>query len=384
MKIKLLSLFFVLLLSNTIYSQTNTTDYASGLTDATYLKMNGTDMYVLGSQNIYKIDTAASNPTPTVIYTVPSGFSLVHFTINANLLYVALENYIAATETFLGGKIIAVDVNNLSNPAQDIYTTSEYISSVTNVGATLYITAETLLNPPSFEPFMTHLDVIDASVASPTAQTLVTNVTNTSVIGGSVYDNAIVYLSSQDDDEILSINVSQAVPTVTTFQTFSFSRGLFKLNNELYMSNGSLIKKIDVTNPSAGSNSVAVNAAYQDTNPNDGSLFFANFRDVVVVGNTIYATLKNQGKVVQAVDTTLDTKDFNNQLSEISLYNNQNQVSVNGLTDESYNVRIYSLTGAEMIEQNISPDENSIDISQLSNGMYLLTIDDQQTYKFAK
>ncbi|WP_047547652.1 T9SS type A sorting domain-containing protein [Psychroserpens sp. Hel_I_66] len=382
MKTKLLTLMLFVFISNIIYSQTSTTDYVSGVADATFLTMNGTNMYVLGSENIYRIDTTLNDPTPTVIYTVENDFFLVNFTINNNLIYVALENYIQATDTFVGGKIISIDLNNLSNPAQDIYTTGEYISSITNNGSTLYITAETMLNPPEFEPFSTHLDEIDASIPNPTAQLIVNNVTNTSVVRGNIFDNNIIYLSSTDDNEILTIDVSQSSPDVNVLASSTFSRGLFKSGNELYLANGSLINKIDVTNPSAGPTSVAINTTYEDTN--DGNLFFANFRDVVLVGNMIYATLQNQGKIVQAIDTTLSLNDFSNQLSSVFTYNNKDNIYINGLDNQIHNIKIYNLTGSEILTKSVTSNKNSIEIKQLSNGMYILNIDNKETFKFIK
>ncbi len=382
MKTKLLATLFFVFISNTIKSQTSATDYVSGVTDATYLTMKGTDMYVLGSTNIYKIDTTVSSPTPTVIYSAQSNFFLINFTINGNLLYVALENYIAATDTFVGSKIISIDLNNLLNPAQDIYSTAEFISSITNNGSTIYITSETPTNPPNYEPFTTHLDEIDASNPNPTAQVIVNNVTNTSVLRDAIFDNNIIYLSSTDDNEILTIYVSQSTPTVNTLASSEFSRGLFKSGNELYISNGSLINKLDVTNPTAGSTSVAVNNTYQDTN--NGTPFFANFRDVVLVGNTVYMTLQNQGKILKAIDMTLSEEDFTNLLLSITIYNDENKLSVNGLESQNHSIKIYSLTGSKILCKNINSNENSIDISKLSKGIYLLNVDDKETFKFAK
>ena len=381
MKTNLLTFFLFIIISNSIESQTDTTDYVSGIVDANFLTMNGTNMYVLGSENIYSIDTTLSNPTPTIIYTVPNDFFLVNFTINGNLIYIALENYIQATDTFLGGKIISLDLNNVSNPTQDIYTTGEYISSITNNGSTIYITAETLLNAPSFEPFITHLDEIDANISNPTAQVIANNVTNTSVVTSITFDNDIVYISSSDDEEILKVDVNQSSPTVDVLTNSTFSRGIFKSGNELYMTYGSLIRKIDVTNPSAGSTSVAVNTTYQDTNPNDGSLFYANFRDVVLVGNKVYATLANQGKVVEAIDMTLSTNEFN--LTNINIYNNENNIYVNGLNNVK-DINIFSISGQLLVNKKLSSNNNSIDISTLASGIYLLNIGNENTFKFVK
>ncbi len=381
MKTKLLSLLLFVLIANAVRSQTSTTDYVSGVVDATYLTMNGTDMYVLGSTDIYKIDTTVSNPSPTSIYTTESDFFLVNFTINGNLLYVVLENYAVATDTFLGGKIIALDLSNLSNPEQDIYTTEEYISSITNNGATIYITAETPTNPPSFDPFITHLDEIDASNSTPTAQEIVSNLTNDSVVRGSVFDNNTIYVSSSSDGEILTIDVSQSNPTVNVlYSNTIFPRGIFKSSNDLYISDGSSIDKFDITNPSEGSTAIAIN----DTYTNNGSSSYENFSDIVLVGNTVYATLQNQGRVVQAVDMTLATNKFTNQSSNVSIYNNKNQVFVYGLTNEKHNVKIYSLTGSEILGKNMNSNDNTIDIDQLSNGVYLLNIDQKQSFKFIK
>ena len=381
MKTKLLTLLLFALISNTMQSQTNTTDYVSGVIGAKSLTINGTTMYALGAENIYSIDTTLNNPVPTVIYTVPPDFFLVNFTINGNLIYIILENYIQATDTFLGGKIVALDVNNLSNPVQDIYTSSEYISAIANDGSTLYITAETLTNPPNFDPFITHLDEIDSSISNPTAQLVVNNVTDTSVVTGITFDNGDIYLASSDANEILKIDVNQSNPTVDLLTDFTFSRGIFKSGNELYLSYGSLITKIDITNPSAGSTAIAVNATYQDTNPNDGTQFFANFRDVILVGNKVYATLANQNKVVQAIDVTLSTNEFN--VLETSIYNNKNYLYINGLTTPK-DTQIFNVSGQLLINKTVSPNSNSVDISTLSNGIYMVTIDNQKTFKFVK
>lgn len=381
MKTKLLTLLILVFISNTIQSQTNTTDYVSGMSDANFLAMNGTDMYVLGSENIYRIDTTLSNPTSTVIHTVPTNFYLVNFTINGNIMYIALENYIEATDTFIGGKVMSIDLNNLTDPAQDVYATDEYISSITNNGSTIYITAETLVNPPSFEPFITHLYEINASISNPTAEVVVNNVNNTSVVTGITFDNDIVYISSSDDNEILKIDVNQSNPTVDVVTNNTFSRGIFKFGNELYLTYGSLISKIDVTNPSAGSTAVAVNTTYQDTNPNDGSLFFANFRDVVLVGNKVYATLANQGKVVQAIDMSLSTNEYN--LANITIRNTKNYIYVNGLNNAK-DTNIFSISGQLLVNKKLSSNNNSIDISTLSSGIYLLNIDNEKTFKFLK
>jgi len=382
MKTKLLTLLLFIFIANSAKSQTEIVDYVSGLTDPTYVVMSGTDMYVLGSLNLYSIDTTINNPTPTILYTVPNDFFLVNFTINGNLIYIALENYIQSTDTFLGGRIVSLDLNNIAQPTVDIYSTPEYISSLTNNGSTIYLAAETLTNPPNFEPFSSHLDMIDASISNPTAQTIVSNLNDTSVIRGMLFDNNQVYMSSSDDNSIFIIDVTQInQPVITEIDNLNFNRGIFKSGNELYMANGSLTNKIDLTNPSGGLTAVAINTTYQDTN--NGNSFNANFRDVVLVGNTMYMTLLNQGKVVQAADMTLSTNEFDSDLMNVRFYNNANNMYVTGLNNIK-NAKIFSLTGQILMSKKLSSNNNSIDISHLSSGIYLLNIDNKKTFKFIK
>lgn len=382
MKTKLLTLLLSIVIVINSYSQTEITDYVSGLSDPTYISMSGSDMYVLGSQNLYVIDTASASPSPNIIYTAPTDFFLVNFTINGNLIYMAQENYVESTDTFLGGRIVSIDLSNISNPATEIYNTNEYISSLTNNGTTIYFSAETLINPPNFDPFFTHIDMIDSSLPNPTAENIVPNASDNSVYEDMIFDDNILFISSQDDTAIHNVDVTQNNPTVNDEATnLSFNRGIFKLGDELYISDGNLINKIEIGNPSASLIPVAINTTYEDTN--NGNPFYANFRDVLLIGNTMYMTLLNQGKIVQALDTTLSINEFDSELQQISIYNNENNIYVNGFNN-ILNIKIYSISGQEIMTKKLTLNNNLIDISSLSNGIYLLNIENKKTLKFIK
>lgn len=382
MKTKLLALLLFLFVVNTAKSQTEISDYASGMADPFKILLSGTDMYVIGSQNIYRIDTTVNNPTPTVIYTISNNdLHPVNFTINNNIIYIVFENYIESTETFLGGVIKSLDLNNLSNPAQDVYATTEYISAITNDGSTLYITAETLTDFPNYEPFITHLDKINTAVPSPTAVLIANNVTNTSVVNSMIFDAGMVYILSSDDSKILKVDVNQSNPAINILTDYIHSKGVFKSGNDLYLANGSLISKVNVTNPAAGSTAVAINTTYSYNLPDGRGANWENFEDVVLIGNKVFATLSNQGKVVQAVDATLSADTFN--LNYLDIYNDKSNIYVNGLK-EVKEVTIFSVTGQLLVNKKMSSTINSIDISSLTNGIYLMNINNEKTIKFVK
>ncbi|MGJ8594077.1 MAG: T9SS type A sorting domain-containing protein [Aquaticitalea sp.] len=383
MKTKLLSLLLIIVTAYSATSQTEIEDYASGMVEPNYLAMSGTDMYVLGATDIYRIDTTSNTPTPVSIYTVPADYYLVNFTINGNLIYIALENYIEASDTFLGGRIVSFDLNNPAQPTVELFSTPEYISSLTNDGSTIYFASETLVNPPSFEPFITHLDMIDASLPNPTAQTIVNDLNDTSVIAGMFYDDNEVFMSSSDDNSIFAIDIFDINnPVVVEIENLNYNRGIFKSGDDLYLANGSLINKLNLDdNTSNDLTPVAVNSTYEDVN--NGTTFFANFRDVVLIGNTVYMTLRNQGLIVRAVDATLTVNEFESPLANVAVYNDANTIYIKGLSATN-NAHIYSLNGQSLMHKELSSNNNAMDISQLSSGIYILNIDNQKTFKFVK
>ncbi|GIZ10181.1 T9SS type A sorting domain-containing protein [Flavobacterium sp. UMI-01] len=382
MKTKLLSLLFLLVFSTITYSQTEGTDYASGMDDPTIMVANGTDLYVMGATNIYKIDTTSPTPTPVSIYNTAADHYLVNICINGNTMYMAQENYQVSTDSFLGGRIFSLNLSNLLAPASLIFTSPEYISSLTNNGSIIYFTSETLTNPPSFEPFTTHVDKIDASTPSPIAETIIANLNTDSVARDIQFYNNQLFISSADDSVIFNIDVTQGTPTAQTLLSgLSFNRGIFLHNNVLYFAGGHLINKFPLDSSLSSPIAVAKNTTYQDSN--NGSPFNANFRDVAIIGNTIYMTLSNQGKVLKVVDTSLGTDEFASNFNDITIYNTKNKLYASGFED-TVNTTIYNLSGQKLISKKLSPNNNLIDISTLSKGVYLFNIENQKTVKFIK
>ncbi|MEW4922317.1 T9SS type A sorting domain-containing protein [Algibacter sp. 2305UL17-15] len=372
MKTKLLILFTVVLIALNTYSQPNTADYVSGLVDPSGIVVNGTDLYVHGPDNIYKIDTTAPTPVANSIYTSDTDFSIVNFVINGTTIYMSQENYIESTDTWLGSRIVSLDLTNLAAPVEVIFSNSmEYISGLTINGNTLYFSSETLVNPPDFEPFFTHIDKIDITQTNPTAVNLVPNLSNNGVVKAMLFINNDLLISITDDQKVYSIDTSVNNPTVeTTINGLGFNRGIFKNGNELYIADGNRTRKIELDNPSASLIDVAYNTTYEDTH--NGSPFYANFRDVALIGNRMYMSLQSQGRIVSAIDVTMSSEEF--AISQFSLYPNpvKSQFTIQLNTSvQLEKVTLYNTLGQYLYSAKTS----KVDVSNLKTGIYFVEVE---------
>ena len=100
------------------------------------------------------------------------------------------------------------------------------------------------------------------------------------------------------------------------------------------------------------------------------------------MGNRLYMTLRNQGKIVY-VETTLSSDHFNPALKNISIQNSKTTLTVNGLQDAK-NTKIYTSSGQLLTSKLLSPTENTIEISSFSEGIYFLQVENQKSFKFVK
>jgi hypothetical protein len=85
----------------------------------------------------------------------------------------------------------------------------------------------------------------------------------------------------------------------------------------------------------------------------------------------------------------LNTKSFQNNTNSFAIYPNpvQNTITISSKTDEDLSVKIYDISGREILNTSINGKENSIDVNQLYLGVYLMKIsgsDTTETIKFIK
>ncbi len=365
---KKITLLFICLFLH-FSGEAQTTDYVSGLVEVRSLELDGTTIYATGFNNIYSIDTTNPSPNGVTIYTTPANYFIYKTVKLGNFLYFLQENYNETTDTFLGTEIVRLDLTNLAAGITVLTSTTNFISSIALNGSKLYFTEEIPIDPMNPDVFNVNLNSINVSDAVPTA--IVEYATLTlGVVQDLEFRNNIIYFSDIDSNEILTLDTSNASATLQVFvPSVSFNRGLFiSGNDDLYMCNGNKAQKVDAIT-SGTLELVGENTTYQDTN--NGNPFFANFRDVVLIGNTLYLALLNQGRIVTLTDNTLSTEDFTNQNKQLNIYpnpaNNEFTIQTNA---DILGTKIYNVLGKLIMETT----SKTINISDLNAGVYLVNI----------
>ncbi|WP_026706354.1 T9SS type A sorting domain-containing protein [Flavobacterium soli] len=379
MKTKLLFAFLSIIFFSTSYSQQEASSYISGLVEPSAIINQGNMLYVQGLKNLYQINTEADNPSATTIYTSPTDFYMSNLTVDGTMLYISEENYVEALDEFVGCRIISLDLNNLTATPNVIFSTTQYVSSLAIKDDFIYFTSET--TPTGEDNFTVEVHKIDITSINPVATVLINSLTTDEVANDMTFYGNDLLISVGADAKIYSYDVTSSATTASDFLTgLSFNKGIFVSGNALFTAEAHFIKTKQLNNTSSLT-SVAQNTMYQDSN--NGIPFNANFRDVVLIGDTLYMTLKNQGRVVTVQDASLSATEFDYNLKAISIYNSTTELNVTGL-ENSQTATVYNLSGQLLLTKQVSVDDYSMDISSFSEGVYLVTLDNQKTFKFIK
>jgi len=379
MKTKLLSAFLSIALFSYSYSQQEASSYLSNLVEPSAIINQGTTLYIQGPKNLYQVNTSLTTPAATMVYSPATDLYMTNLALEGNTLYIAEENYVEATDDFLGCRIIALDLNNLATPPNLVYSTTQYVSSLAIKDGMLYFSSET--DPDDEDNFTVQIHKINTALPSPTATVVISNLTTDKEASDMFFYGNDLLISVGGHSKIFSFDVTSNATTASELLTgLSFNKGIFVSGDMLLTAEGNLIR----TRPLDGSTtftSVAKNTVYQDSN--NGSPFNANFRDVVLIGDKLYMTLMNQGRVVTVEDASLSADEFTTVPNTISIYNSKTDLNVTRLQN-SQTAIIYNLSGQQLLTKQVSSNDNSIDINSFSEGVYLLKLDNQKTFKFIK
>lgn len=359
-------------------AQQEALSYLSGLVEPSAIINQGTMLYVQGYGNLYQIDTTSPTPTATSIYSPAANFYMTNLTISGSIMYISEENYDEVADVSLGSRIISLDLNNLSAPVNVIFSTTQYVSSLAIKDGIIYFSSET--EPDINDDFTVQIYKIDSAIINPTATLLVSNLSASEPVDDMAFYNNNLLISVGGVGKVFGFDTTDATIIVTEYlNNLNFNKGLFVNGNSLFLAESNLIgtKQLNIT---SSLSYVAQNTIYQDSN--EGVPFFANFRDVVLIGDKIYMTLLNQGRVVTFQDESfLNTNDFNS--AKMSVHNTQNELVVSGLEDYQTAV-LYNLSGQLLTTKVLSITDNLIDISLFSQGIYILKLDNQKVFKFIK
>ena len=378
MKTKLLLTLssFVFFLNS--YAQQEASSYLSNLVDPSAIISQGTMLYVQGYDNLYQVDTTLGSPVATSIYSPAPNFYMTNLAISGSMIYISEENYDEVADEFLGSRIIAIDLNNIAAPVNVIYTTTQYVSSLAIKDSFIYFSSET--DPDINDNFIVQIYKIDRTVTNPTATLLVSNLSENEEANDMAFYNNNLLISVGGVSKVYGFDVTDAVVVVSEYLSgLSFNKGLCVNSTTIFLTEANRVgtKQLDITE---SLDYVAQNTIYQDSN--GGTPFLANFRDVALIGDKIYMTLLNQGRVVTVQDPSfLTTPEFNS--TAVSIHNSQSELVVSGLEDNQI-AELYTISGQLLTRQTVSLNGNSIDISSFSKGVYLVKLENQQTFKFIK
>jgi hypothetical protein len=370
MRKKLLFTFVATLLVLTD-SNSQVTDYVSGLNSPTKMTLDGTTIYVNGWEDIYAIDTSAGSPSANLIYTLPSDFYCYKTQKLGDYLFILVEHYIESTDEAFGSRILKLDLTNTEAGTQVIVNSINFISSFVLVGNTIYYSEEQETTPDSYT---TDIYSFDATQGSPTPilENSDIGLNNVVVDDMEVYNNTL-YMSTRDYG-IKSLDLSSGASTLEDYVIgLNSNKGTFlSQNNELYICNAHQIEKIDITDSNPSLQFIGENTTYEDMY--EGEPYYANFRDVILIGNTLYMTLEEQGKVVTLTDETLSNDNFLANRNSMKVYPNpvKDILHVNIPNEVIKSVELYNLNGQKLNTFDFGFEHLSV--GHLSEGLYIFKV----------
>ncbi|RZK12190.1 MAG: T9SS type A sorting domain-containing protein [Flavobacterium sp.] len=378
MKTKLLCAFLSIAFFIDSYAQVEASSYMTDLDEPSAIVNQGNVLYVQGPKEIYRIDTALDNPQATVVYTAPTDYYMSNLAVDGNKLYVSEEHYDDELDAFYGGRILSIDLTVAAVEPVVIYTTTRYVSALAFKDGFIFFASET--DPVGDDNFIVQLQRIDTSVADPLPSLFVDLLTQDNEVNDMHFDGNVLLMSVGGDSVVYSHDITSGSGSATAMLTgLSFNKGLFVSGNALFTAEGNSIRMRSLDNASTWT-SIAKNTTFQDSN--NGVPFNANFRDVVLIGDKLYMTLQNQGRVMMIQDANLSAKDFES-LKGISIYNSRTELNITGL-ERNNMATIYSISGQELVSKQVSASANSFDISSFSTGVYLVKLDNGKVFKFVK
>lgn len=218
-------------------------------------------LYIQGPKNVYKVVTGLINPLTTSIYSPPENFYINNINIDGNIIYVSEENYVESTNTSLGSRIVAINLNDLSAPAKVIYTTTQYVSSLAVKGGFLYFSSET--TPDINDNFLLQIHKIDLAIENPIATVVLSNLANSNGANEMAFynNNLLVLISRLGTVYGFDVTDSEIKPKIYYLSENVFSnstRGMYVRGDALFIAEGNRIKRKGNMNSDSPFNDVVI------------------------------------------------------------------------------------------------------------------------------
>lgn len=328
-----------------------TTVVTTGVSDPYRLELSGNNLYISEFNNGVISVLNINLSLPTTKSSVISGLNLpMGIAIKDDFIYIAESG---------ANKISKFDTTSSSPVAIDVVTGLSQPSGLVFVGNDLYFT----------ELAANKISKIDVTVASPTVTVIKTGLSYPYDIENVGTE---LFVVESNAGKVSKIDISTAAYTKTDVVTgLSYPVALALNGTDLHIAEytASKVSKIDVTNPTPVATDVVSSLlAPIGLVANMGSLFIAEF----------------DGNRISKFDfPTLSTSSFN-LLPDFKVYPNPSRdfISISGLKSTE-NYTIYNSLGAEIMKGNISENQK-IDIQNLSNDLYFLSLNNGNSFKFLK
>ncbi|GGZ76217.1 T9SS type A sorting domain-containing protein [Algibacter mikhailovii] len=311
------------------------------------IAFNGNELYMSSNAGeILKINITESTPTVT---NVVSGLNFPY-----GLAFKGNELYISDIGE---GKISKIDITETAPTITDVVTgltvSPKFLAFN---GNDLYLSGSGKISK------------IDITETTPT---IIDVVTGSNHFRGITFNGSDLYVTDTSNAEILKIDITAITPSVIEIVTGLTSPWGLSLNgNELYFADfhAGKISKIDITATLPTVTDIVTNL----TTPSR----------LAFNGNVLYFSQSNAGKISKIDVSTLSTGDLT--FPKLLLFPNPaNQFfQVSGLSkNEKYT--LYNILGTA-IKKGIISNYKQIDIKNLTNGLYFLKFDDNNTIEFIK
>ena len=365
MKKKILLVF---LLTSACF-QAQVTDFITGLDQPNRLIIDNNMIYVKGVATpgeIIQIDLNAPTPSANVLFnSLPASsdpLGIGNIAKQGDVIYLSYLNDNTGEST-----LASFDINS-PTVLNDIVTGLGYVAALAIYNDELYFTNEDLSGGG------TSLKKIDITISNPPVTTVLNGLTNPQDME---FNANMLYIGDRDagggSGIIYAVDVTSGTPMLDNFITNVNARGVHVYNDYLYFSAGGVIQKAPFADPS----NITTEAI-----DNDGAPEF--LRDVVISGTYLYMPQETSGKIVTKEDQTLSLGNVEIRNRDIAIYSKYDKVTFKGLSSAYSKIKLYNLNGQLVLHTIVNANDNSIDTSILSSGVYVLHLEGHKTYKIVK
>lgn len=338
--------------------------------------LNTNELVITNENNISTVNL--TDNAITVIYNRDSNEFVTDLIVDGD------EVFIASVLGFDdGSEDLAFDFSkisriNLTNDITDIVysSTDQYIFEIEKIANDLFFIHE----PPTFDDSneISSIDKVDLSTFA--IEEL--NIDYDFFLNSGFLVGNTFYIA--EDENLYSAPISDLDNLTLLSNDTGFITNMIIQDNFIYYTQGNGAKRtpLNFTNFKNESEFIAINATYT-VNEEDGSTFCASLEDLVMLGNTIYASIEGDNPIISFANETitLSTSNFIHKATDlVSVYVNKNILHINNIkTVET--VDIYDLNGKLIKSANISTE---IPVTDLNTGLYIVIINGNYSLKFIK